>query len=336
LRSLKILLVAQMYPGSDHPDLGAYVRQLEEQLLSRSHVVKSIAIDRRKAGLKANADFGLAAVGATRTFKPDVIYAHFLAPAGLFGLFAARASRAPLVVTAHGQDVRNVGVRRWAKRATPWVVDGATNVVAVSDYLRAELESFLPEAAAKTVVINCGVDLEQFKLSKSPNTPTAYLFIGSLIERKNVLLLAEAFQEVRLPGETLTFVGDGDLRPQLENRPGVRICGRVHPRRVASYIANSHVVCLPSSTEPLGQVLLEAMACGRSVVATNVGGPREFIPEGAGLLVDPTDRSAIGRALRAAAELPRPNMIARAAAERHDVRRKVDQIEAIFARAIGA
>ena len=98
-------------------------------------------------------------------------------------------------------------------------------------------------------------------------------------------------------------------------------------------MAAARVVCQPSLVEPLGQALLEAMAMGRSVVATNVGGPPEFVTEESGVLVDPLDVDAIARGLAAAAALPCPNPAARAAAESHDVRRQAERIETILARA---
>jgi glycosyltransferase involved in cell wall biosynthesis len=75
------------------------------------------------------------------------------------------------------------------------------------------------------------------------------------------------------------------------------------------------------------------MACGRSVVATRIGGPPEFVPPDAGVLVDPLDVEAIEAAMREAAALPRPNEAARAAAAEHDVRRQAERIEAILSRA---
>jgi glycosyltransferase involved in cell wall biosynthesis len=72
------------------------------------------------------------------------------------------------------------------------------------------------------------------------------------------------------------------------------------------------------------------MACGRSVVGTTVGGPPEFVPPEAGVLVDPLDELAIAKALREAAQLPRPNPAARAAAERHDVNEQARRVEAIL------
>ena len=119
----------------------------------------------------------------------------------------------------------------------------------------------------------------------------------------------------------LVFVGDGPLRGELEGRANVEITGRVPHEDVSRYIAESTVLCQPSLIEPFGQALLEGMAVGRSVVATRVGGPPEFVPPEAGILVDPLDTAALADAMRRAAELPTPNPAAREAAAAHDVRR---------------
>ena len=100
------------------------------------------------------------------------------------------------------------------------------------------------------------------------------------------------------------------------------------------HLAAADVLCQPSLVEPFGQAALEALACGRSVVGTTVGGPPEFVPAGAGVLVDPLDEEALVAALRDAAALPVPNPAAREAAELHDVRRQAERVEAILERAV--
>src|SRR5207247_143105 len=139
--------------------------------------------------------------------------------------------------------------------------------------------------------------------------------VGSLTERKNVVRLADAF--ARLGDGSLTFVGDGPLRARLEGRDRVRVVGRVPHDDVPEWISRADVLAQPSLIEPLGQSLLEAMACGRSVVATRIGGPPEFVPPEAGVLVDPTDLDDLERGLRAAAELQNPNEAARESAAGH-------------------
>jgi glycosyltransferase involved in cell wall biosynthesis len=149
-----------------------------------------------------------------------------------------------------------------------------------------------------------------------------------------VIRLARAFE--RLGEGSLTFAGDGPLRGELESRENVRLLGAVPYERIPRVIADAHVVCQPSLVEPFGQALLEGMACGRSVVATKVGGPPEFVPPEGGVLVDPLDEAGLAEALRVAADLPRPNPAARAAAERHDVNEQARRVEAILERAARA
>jgi glycosyltransferase involved in cell wall biosynthesis len=319
-----------MYPGAEDPDLGVFVQGLEAALEDRGHEIERAVVDRRRGGKRRYAALGRDARRAARAFRPDVVYAHFLVPAGLV---AALSSRAPLVVTAHGQDVANAASNAVIRRATRWVCRRAAAVVAVSGYLRDELERAVPEARGKTEVVDCGVDVERFSLAPAPDGAASYLFVGTLTERKNVVHLADAFERLGGENATLTFVGDGPLRPALSGRRGVRLVGAVPHDEVPEHMAAARVVCQPSLVEPLGQALLEAMAIGRSVVATNVGGPSEFVTEGSGTLVDPLDVDAIARGLAAAAALPCPNPAARAVAESHDVRRQAERIETILARA---
>jgi glycosyltransferase involved in cell wall biosynthesis len=323
---VRILLVSQMYPGADAPDLGTFVAQVEQQLVERGNDVQRAVLDTRAGGKLRYLELVRSTIRAAR---PDVVWAHFLVPSGLI---AALATRAPLVVTAHGRDVRNIGELRGVAAATRVVVRRAKTVVCVSEYLRGELELKLPEAVGKTEVVSSGVDLDRFDVPAAPDGATRYLCVGSLDERKNVVRLADAFSSLD-DGSTLTFAGDGPLRRRLERRAGVTLLGRVSHAHIASLLAESHVLCQPSLIEPLGQALLEALAARRSVVATRIGGPPEFVTPEAGILVDPLDVDEIARALRAAAALPRPNEAARAAAAPQDVRRQAERVEEILRRA---
>ena len=321
--------MSHMYPGPEAPDLGVFVAQLEHALAARGHELERAVLDTRSGGKRRYLTLARRARRAARRFDPDVVYAHFLVPPGLIASFT---SRAPLVVTAHGRDVRNIGELPGIAAATRFVVRRAATVVCVSEYLRRELETKLPEAHGKTEVVSSGVDLERFAVTPAPEGPPRFLCVGALEERKNVVRLADAFAEA---GEgTLTFAGDGSLRPRLEGRAGVTLVGRVPHDEIPGLLAESTVLCQPSLIEPLGQALLEGMAAGRSVVATRIGGPPEFVPPEAGVLVDPLDLEGLAGALRQAAALPCPNEAARAAAGAHDVRRQVERIEAILSRAV--
>jgi len=333
---LRILLVSQMYPGPDAPDLGTFVADLERGLEGRGHEIARAVVDRR-GGRSRHLALARDVVTTARRFRPDVVYAHFLVPAGLLAVLAGRA---PAVLTAHGQDVENALRSRAVRVATRLAVGRAAAVVAVSDWLRLRLENVVPCARGRVEVIDCGVDLERFapadpvaardELGWRPDG-TAFVCLGALSERKNVLRLARAFER---HGEgSLAFVGDGPLRGELEGRAGVVLAGAVPHQRVPRWLQAADVVCQPSLVEPFGLATLEGLACARSVVATTVGGPREFVSPEAGVLVDPDDEEGLAAALGAAAALPRPNLAARAAAERHDLRRQVERIEALLEQA---
>ena len=333
--TVRILLVSQMYPGPRTPDLGPFVADLEAALATRGHDVARAVVDRR-GGRSRHLALAYDVASTARRFRPDVVYAHFLVPAGLL---AVLATRAPVVLTAHGQDVANAERSRVVRRATRLAVHRAAAVVAVSDWLRARLEAVVPEAAGRVEVIDCGVDLERF----APQPPeraremvrwrpegTGFVCVGALSERKNVLALARAFE--RRGEGSLAFVGDGPLREALVGRAGITTVGAVQHDEIPRWLNAADVVCQPSIVEPFGLTTLEAMACARSVVATHVGGPPEFVAPGAGILVDPEDGDALVRALGQAASLPRPNAAAREAAERYDLRGRVALIEAVLER----
>ena len=330
---MRILLVSQMYPSAAAPDFGVFVRSLETQLAARGHVIERVVLDRRGGGKLRHVRLALRAIRAARRFRPDVVYAHFLFPTGLGALVAARSVGAPLVVTAHGQDVANATEYPFVRPFIRRVVRGAAAVIAVSAWLRARLEQSVAEARGKTEVVDCGVDLQRFSpLPRAQHAGPAFVCVGSLIERKNVVRLADAFG--RLGEGTLTFVGDGPLRSRLEGRPGVTVTGYVPHDAVPGYLAGADVLCQPSLVEPFGQAALEALASARSVIATRVGGPPEFVPPAAGVLVDPENEDELADALRATAALPVPNQAARAAAEQHDVRLQAARVEEILERAV--
>jgi glycosyltransferase involved in cell wall biosynthesis len=334
---MRILLVSQLYPGPSAPDLGVFVKQVADALEGDGHELERVVIDRRGGSPLKYASLTARAVAAARRFRPDAVYGHFLFPAGAAAAAAARVSGARLVVTAHGRDVRNVGAIRGVGTATRGVVRAADAVVAVSDFLRRELEGKVPEARGRTRVIDCGVDLERFG-HHDPGKARAdvgwngdgpfYLCVGTLDERKNVVRLADAF--ARLGRGSLAFVGHGPLRDRLASRPGVQLVGRIPHERVPVWLAGCDVLCQPSLVEPFGQAVLEALATERPVVATRIGGPAELLTPETGVLVDPGSVDSIEAGLRVAAELPRPNPQARRIAEEHDVRLQARRIAAVL------
>jgi glycosyltransferase involved in cell wall biosynthesis len=337
---VQILLVTQMWPSETNPDLGSFLVPLTRELEGLGHEVEVASISRRGGPPTKYVRLTAEARAAAKRTDPDVVFAHFLFPAGAAGAVAARAAGAPLVAMAHGQDVGNLGRIPGVSTATRWVLRRAAAVIANSRWLADRLVERIPAAAEKVEIADCGVDLDAF--SPRPAVPArseldwdgdgpALLCVGSLIERKNVVRLADAFE--RLGRGRLAFVGDGPLRGQLEGRAGIRISGRIPQSEVPRWIAACDVLCQPSLVEPFGQAALEGMAMERSVVATSVGGPPEFVTPEAGILVDPGDTDEIAAALERAAALPSPNPAARAVAAEHDVRRQAARMAAVLERA---
>jgi glycosyltransferase involved in cell wall biosynthesis len=337
---LRILLVTQMWPSPANPDLGSFLVPVKRELEAIGHEVEVVAISRRGGSPTEYARLSGEAVAAAVRRRPDVVFAHVLFPAGAAGAAASLVSRTPLVVMAHGQDVANLGQIRGVASATRGVIARASALIANSRWLARRLAERIPAAAAKLEVASCGVDLEAFKPQPAARARRGldwdgdgpgFLCVGSLIERKNVVRLADAFE--RVGRGRLAFVGDGPLRSALEYRENVRVTGRIPQAQVRTWIAASDVLCQPSLIEPFGQATLEAMAMKRSVVATTVGGPPEFVTPEAGVLVDPLDANELAAALERAAALPSPNNAARIAAREHDVARETARMASVLDRA---
>lgn len=328
---MRILVVSQMWPGPRDPDLGAFVAQVSRELERLGHEVDHAVLDSRRGGPARH--LRLLARSA-RARRADVVFAHFLVPTGLSALLG---NRAPLVVMAHGQDVANAERVALVRSATRLVVRRAAAVIANSRHLATRLEVL---TGVQAEVVDCGVDMDAF----SPEVPAVhwpvdaegprFLCVGSLVPRKNVVRLAEAFG--RLKRGSLVYVGDGPERVGLVARPGVHLAGVVPHDQVPGWIAACDVLCQPSLLEPFGQAALEAMAMAKSVVVTREGGPPEFVTPGAGVIVDPLDTAALAGALEQAAALPAPNEAARAAAGLHDVRRQAARMAEILQRAATA
>jgi glycosyltransferase involved in cell wall biosynthesis len=326
-----------MYPGPTDPDFGVFVKQLADELEHAGAEVERVVINRRGGSSAKYGSLALRAISAARRFRPDAVYAHFLFPAGAAAALAARLSGARLVVTAHGQDVRNLGSIPGVTAATRLVVREADELIAVSDFLRRELEAKVPAARGRVHVIDMGVDLQRFRHREPAEArarvgwdgePPFYLFVGALSEGKNVVRLADSF--ARLEQGSLAFVGEGPLRAELAGRARVTLAGRVRHERVPDWMAACDVLCQPSAAESFGLAVLEAMATERPVVATRIGGPPEFVTSETGVLVDPGSNDSIAAGLVEAAELPRPNREARAIAKLHDVRLQAARIAAVL------
>ena len=287
---VRILLVSQMYPGPETPDLGSFVATLEHALEARGHELERAVVD-RPGGRGRYARLALDVLGPRTRFVPtSSTHTSSSRPA------CSRRSpgRAPLVVTAHGQDVENA--RRTGRSGWRPATVGAPAVIAVSSWLLDRLVEVVPEALAKSSVIDCGVDLERFSLRDATDARaevgwapdgTGFLCVGSLTERKNVLRLARAFEQ-RGEGE-LAFVGDGPLRGALEGRPGIHARRNGRARSGRGLVRGRRRGLPAEPAEPFGLSTLEGARVGpvgrrdqhrRAAGVRAAGGGRPRRPEG--------------------------------------------------------
>jgi glycosyltransferase involved in cell wall biosynthesis len=242
--------------------------------------------------------------------KPDVVHTH--SGAWLKGARAARAARTPAVVhTEHGLLDREPWYSNLLKRRA---AAASSTVVAVSDALRSYLLHSTRLSPSKVRTIPNGIDTLAF----SPELPDsrARLLPGSdgrivvgCVARfepvKNHELLLRAFQAARRsrPELLLVLVGDGTLRPQAEAQArslgvadAVRFAG--DHRDTAPWYRCFDAFVLASRAEGTSMSILEAMASGCSIIATDVGGNRALLGEdGAGRLVPSGDASALAAAM---------------------------------------
>lgn len=216
-------------------------------------------------------------VRAARRADVDLLHAHWI-PAGWV---AARTGK-PYVVQVWGTDVE---LARHVPRLARNVLRGARLVIAASSAL-ADLARLL--GARDVRVIPSGVDLPA-EVGREAEPPEV-LYAGRLSAEKGVLELVEASA-----GLTLVVAGDGPLRTRV---PGAR--GFVAHDELQGLYARAAVVACPSRREGFGVACLEAMAHGRPVVATGVGGLRDLVVDGeTGIIVPPRDPAALRTALEA-------------------------------------
>jgi glycosyltransferase involved in cell wall biosynthesis len=292
---MRVCVLATSYPRSDDDIAGAFVRDAVEAVRAEGIEVEvvspasfrhyGIAYGSGIAGnLRRRPWLALAlplfllsyARAARRAARgADLVHAHWL-PSAL----PALATRRPFLLQLWGTDVE---LARRARRPARRLIRRAHLVVVASEALAAAAR----ELGARDVrVVPSGVSLPE--AIGTPEEPPHALYVGRLSEEKGVLELVEAAD-----GLPLVVVGDGPLRDRV---PGAR--GFVAPAALGPYYERAAVVVCPSRREGYGVVAREAMAHGRPVVATAVGGLTDAVEDDVtGLLVPPRDPPALRAAL---------------------------------------
>ena len=255
-----------------------------------------------------------------KAFKPDLVLAYWVYPDGFAALRTARALGVPCVVGALGSDIHvRSGVNEKMTRRT---IDGVDALLTVSEAMRqyAIREFGAPADRVHTIIngFNTAVfkPLDQAALrAKWGVKPDEKMivYVGRFVEAKGMRELITAFQQLAKddPKVTLALVGDGVMKAELMALvASTGLTERVHlpggqaPEQVAEWINAADVLTLPSWSEGYPNVVVEGVACGRPVVATDVGGTREILHADNGILIPPKNAEALAKALRQALDQP--------------------------------
>ncbi len=293
-----------------------------------------------------------------RRLRPDIIHTH-TAKAGTLGRIAGWLAGVPVRIhTFHGHVFH--GYFSWLKTsAVIWVerllARISTRIIAISPKQRDELKRYLRLTDDKVAVVPLGLDLEQFRVTNRDAARRQFReairvrddeivvsIVGRLTAIKNHSLALRACARVMASERrlVLALVGGGELEEALRTEANaLGIADRVRFAgwwdNLAPVYYGSDVIALTSNNEGTPVCLIEALACKRPIIATNVGGVSDVLAEGKyGLLVAPNDETALARGLeRFLDPVERAGFSDRAhdaAWRRYDVGRLVSDIEALY------
>jgi glycosyltransferase involved in cell wall biosynthesis len=350
---LRVLTLATLFPDARRPTLGVFVERQTIGLAERDDVTlevvsplglppwplslhphyaprRNLPFEEDWKGLKVHRPrfspfparlqpeaIARAARPIAEAFRPEVIDAEFFWPDGPAAMHLARALDIPFSVKARGADIHY-----WASRPAIGVqilkaAKAADGLLAVSAALKADMGA-LGMPADRIKVHHTGVDLDLFHPgAEAPIGIDGPLVVtaGALIARKRPELVLEVAR--RVPEATFLFVGDGPQRARLERAagPNVRFAGAQPHEALPGFLAAADVMLLPSRSEGLANVWVEALACGTPLVLTDAGGAREAVtsPE-AGHIVAP-EPQALAEAVRALIASPPDRAAVRRAAQ---------------------
>ena len=242
--------------------------------------------------------------------KFDLIDAHYFYPDGVAAARLARELDIPLLITGRGTDLTLIPQSPPERAQIQWAGKQASALITVCEDLRHRLVE-LGEAPSRVVTLRNGVDLTRF----SPGDRDAarkrlgldgftLLSVGSLIPRKGHELIIAALAD--LPDARLLIAGSGPMRAELERVAAekgvasrVRFLGEIAHDALTDAYRAADIFVLASSREGWANVLLEAMACGTPVVATNVNGTPEVVQDPKlGALVQERSAPALAQAIK--------------------------------------
>jgi teichuronic acid biosynthesis glycosyltransferase TuaC len=248
--------------------------------------------------------------------KPEAILAYWIYPHGYAALKLSRELNIPCVIGALGSDLRILPDLFTARMVRKTVREAAC-ITTVSEDLRQRAISLGASPDQVHTILN-GCDHSIFyPMDRGaaraelgvPADSELILFVGWLLKLKGVHDLLGAMELLlkRRPKANLVMIGDGAEEKHLRRRiaqigaqPRIFLRGREKSREIARWLAAANLLCLPSYSEGCPNVVLEALCCGRPVVASNVGGIPEIVSGQCAILTPPGDSTRLAEALNQA------------------------------------
>jgi L-malate glycosyltransferase len=280
-----------------------------------------------------------------REWHPDVIHAHFAVPAGAAAFALSKLSGIPYVLTVHLGDVPGAVPEKtdkwfkWILPLTPPIWGGAARVAAVSEFTR---QMALRHYDIPIEVITNGVDLAALPAHQPADGIPRLVFAGRFMEQKNPEHLVRALSQLQDLPWNCAMLGDGPLLESTREMVAVNglasrfsLPGWVTPEQVLSQFAQSDILVLPSRSEGLSVVGVQALGMGLAMVVSDVGGNLELVCDGENGFLFPvgnvdalTDR--LKKLLESPTMLQSAQAKSRAMAKKFDLPTIIDQYEMLF------
>jgi glycosyltransferase involved in cell wall biosynthesis len=247
----------------------------------------------------------------------DAIDAHYFYPDGVAAVMLGRYFNKPVVITARGTDINLVPQYALPRRMIRWAAENAAGMITVCNALKDEMVS-LGIAPDRITPLRNGVDLDLFRpgdrqalRAERGMEGFTLMSVGHLEPRKGHELVIGAMPQ--LPDAQLYIAGSGpdrkkleDLAQELKVTDRVRFLGPLPQSELRNWYGGADALVLASSREGWANVLLESMACGTPVVASNVWGTPEVVaaPEAGVLMAERTAKGVADAVRRLRAEYP--------------------------------